>query len=85
MFITIEFRQPALESIDLRVENRLLSRSKANSCGFVTIVGVRSDDPQGRTKTQTFPLFPIRALRCEVLFPGAAVASITAPDSGPIS
>jgi len=27
--------------------------------------------------TLTFPLFSIRALRCDVLLPGAAVASIT--------
>lgn len=34
-----------------------------------------------RTSKLTFPLFCIRALRCEVLFPGAAVASITSPPS----
>lgn len=49
----------------------------------VPLVRLRRDSCRAEAAL-TLPLLPMSALRCEVLFPGAAVASITwlAPSAG---
>lgn len=73
--------QCALFSIVLRVLKRLRSRSNARSWRTG-----RKSTPARFVRhmlisARTFPLFCMIAQRCDVLFPGAAVASITTASS----
>ena len=66
--------QCAFASMSLSVEKRLRSRSNAKSYlgGKTFVRRVKRVEP-----TCTLPLFCMIAQRCDVLFPGAAVASMT--------
>ena len=71
------FEQWALASMFLRVENRFRSRSNAYSCRSGQTSSTRTLSRQ----KHALPLFRMIAQRCDVLFPGAAVASITTASS----
>lgn len=64
------FVQPARDTIIVRVPKRLRSRSKAYNCYGISLSAERET-------VRTLPILRISALRCVVLLPGAAVASIT--------
>lgn len=74
VFTGSTFLHLAFNNIARKVENRLRSLSKAKS--YDSLIEYECGVPP---RAHTVPVLHISVLRCDVLLPGAEVASITAP------